>query len=191
MRIKTASAISISFLIVGCTNMNTEEFVESFSYPPDTPILIDDIPYQINTTKCAEIRGINSDRSLNCYAVDGSRSAQITPIPDFRRNMVEEENGFEWASPQHIAMVYSYFHLGGKEELQRQLANSLKGFVTATSVLDLSDTIEAHQEYEQESFRRKVKGINIYQSQGFNAWMDHQDSLFDWHMNNARVFLEH
>ena len=66
-----------SALLGGCASMQAE--LEGLKYPADTAILIGDVAYQINTTKCAQIRAIGEGGALDCRDAEGRHRHRLHP----------------------------------------------------------------------------------------------------------------
>lgn len=54
-----------SIFVSGCATTN--ELIQAKDYPPDTPIVINDLPYEVNAIKCAKITSVSASGELDCY----------------------------------------------------------------------------------------------------------------------------
>ena len=177
---------SATVMVGGCAAL-TEQFD---GYPADTAILIGDVAYQINTTKCAVIKGIGEDGALDCHDSEGRRSASITPVSDWRRNLTKEKFGFEWASPEHQAFLFYMIRQGGTEKAVGSVmgtAQQLAGALAAAK--STSDSIKKSREIEGQGAQMRVQGAGVYFSGGMPAWQAHQQKSVEWRLDNARFFL--
>jgi hypothetical protein len=187
-KISVLLVISSSFLLGGCASIKAE--LQGMDYPPDTAILIGDIAYQISTIKCAQIKAIGEYGELDCYDLEGQQSASITPVSDWRRSLLKEKMDIEWASPEHQAYLFKYFHGGGKEKAARAIISSVQQvYGTYAAVKDLSDTIDKSREIDTQSAKMKIKGVEAYVSGGMPAWHAHQSNVTQWHLDNSRYFI--
>ena len=176
--------IAAAFLLGGCAALDEER-----NYPPSTAILIGDVAYQINNVRCAQIKGIGQDGALDCYDLNGRKSASVAPVSDWRRNHVKEKLGMEWASLQHQAYLFDFFHGGGLERTAKGIVDSIQqGYVNYAQVKNLADTLKKSEELEAERIQLGLKGIQAGLTGGTSAWQAHQAGMFQWHLNNARFF---
>lgn len=171
----------------GCTTLSRE--FESISYPPDKAILIGDVAYQINAEKCAEIKNISEDGTLDCYDMEGKQSASISPTSEWRRNIIEER--FKWASPEHQAFLFYLFHEGGAQKVVASAVNSAQqAYGSAAAIKSLADSSRASREMTIEGAKMSMKGTQAYMTGGMTAWQAHQSTLVQWHLNNAKYFSD-
>ena len=77
-------------ILTGCASV-----LESLEYQRDTAISLGDYRYVINTQKCYEIRSISEDGVLQCYAEDGSQSAQVSPASEWQVTEFDKSFDFE------------------------------------------------------------------------------------------------
>lgn len=177
-------AIAAAFLLGGCAALDEER-----NYPPSTAILIGDVAYQINAARCAQIKGIGEDGALDCYDLNGRQSASVTPVSDWRRNIVKEKMGMEWASPQHQAFLFDFFHGGGMDRTAKGLVGSIQqAYSNYAQVKNLADTLKKSGEIEAERTQLRLKGIQAGLTGGTPAWQAHQVGMVQWHLDNARFF---
>lgn len=184
-----AIAISSSFLLGGCASL--KESKEVFEgYQPDTAILIGDVPYLINTVKCAQIKSIGENGALDCYDSEGRQSASITPFANWRRNFIKEKMGMEWASPEHQDYLYYMIHGGGNQKVVGEFVNSMQQVrASYASVKNLNDSISKSREISSQEAQMKIKGVAAYMSGGMPAWLAHQSNVIQWRLDNSRYFL--
>ena len=182
-KLLTLLSISSFFLLTGCASIKAE--LQEIDYPKDTAILIGDSAYQINTVKCAKIKAIGEDGTLDCYDFDGIKSASITPVSDWRRNYLKENLGIKWASPEHQAFLFNYFHGGGKEKTANAI---LKAYGAIAAAKKLTDSLEKSKEIETQAAKMKIKGIEAYATGGMPAWHAHKFKTTQWHLENSRYF---
>lgn len=181
-------AIASSFLLGGCASLKAG--LEGIDHPADTAILIGDVAYQINTVKCAQIKAIGEDGALDCFDSESRQSASITPVSEWRRNFLKEKMGMDWASPEHQAFLFNYFHEGGQEKAMGALLSSVQqAYGTYASAKNLSDSLRKSGEIEMQSAQMKIKGIGAYMSGGMPAWQAHQSDVSQWHLANSRYFI--
>lgn len=175
-----------TILLGGCAGLK-QEFD---GYPADTAILIDDVAYQINTTKCATIKGIDGiNGALDCYDADGRQTASVAPVPDWRRNLVKDRFGMEWASPEHQAFLFNFFHEGGKEKAAQSISNSMQesiGILVKTK--NLIDTTQKSYSIQIQEAQLRTQGFVAYASGGMPAWQVHRANTVQWRLDNARFF---
>ena len=177
---------SATAMVSGCAAL-TEQFD---GYPADTAILIGDVAYQINTTKCAVIKGIGENSALDCHDSEGRRSASITPVSDWRRNLTKEKFGFEWASPEHQAFLFYMIRHGGTEKAVGAVMGAAQQSVAALAAAkSISDSIKKSREIEGQGAQMRVQGAGVYMSGGMPAWQVHQQKSVQWRLENARFFL--
>ncbi len=173
--------------LAGCATLKAE--LEGINYPADTAILIGNVAYQINTAKCHKIKAIGEDGALDCYDSEDRRSASITPVSDWRRNLVKEKMGLEWASPEHQAFLFHMFHGGGMENMARAMASSAQqAYGTYTATKSLTDSLKKSREIELQNAQMKIKGVQAYASGGMPAWQAHQSNVIQWRLDNSRYF---
>jgi hypothetical protein len=185
--IRKAIPIILQAAVVG-TGCTTIAIVnESKSFPRDTAIVLNDEKYLINTIKCAEVRGVSEEGVLDCYAIDGTQSAPVVPANALQVSLTESRSGLEWASPEHQAWLFNYFHGGGQE---RALANMQAGLAHIRSTLDLIDTIEAAEQMEQDEIKLNMEGFKASLTGGMSARQAHRALMVQWHLNNSRYFTE-
>lgn len=188
-KIAVLLAIFPYFLLGGCASL--KEVKEEFEgYQADTAILIGDVPYLINTVKCAQIKAIGENGALDCYDSEGRQSASITPFATWRRNFVKEKLGMEWASPKHQEYLFHMIHGGGNQKV-------MGGFVSSahqvsenyTAAKNLNDSINKSKEISLQDAQMKMKGTAAYMSGGMPAWQAHQSNVMQWRQDNSRYFL--
>ena len=180
----SAFYVTLTLLLGGCTSLPAE--LESISYPPDMAILITNVPYMVNSVKCAEIRSIGAERELHCYDAEGNKSAVITPVSEFRRNITKEKLGFEWASAEHQAFLFDFIHNGGADRAVGQMTGTMmKAYSTAKGIHDLH---EKQNEISEQEAEMKLKGTSAYLSGGMSAWQKHQFDVVQWRLDNSRFF---
>jgi hypothetical protein len=182
------AAIFSSLLLGGCASLNAE--LQGIDYPADTAILIGQIAYQINTTKCAQIRSIAKDGTLDCYDTDGKQSASITPVSDFRKNLVQNHHGMTWASAEHQAFLFDFFHGGGKERAAAAIVGSAQqAYGAYASTKSMLDSIDKSKAIDARSAQLKADGAAAYMS-GMPAWQAHQSKVLQWRVENAKYFVD-
>lgn len=163
---------------------------EERDYPADTAILIGDVAYQINTNRCAQIKAIGKDGALDCYDADDLRSPSITPVSEWRRTLLKEKMGMEWASPEHQAFLVNYFHRGGKEKGAAELANSLQqAYGNLAAAKASSNSIGKSRDIKIQEAQSKLSGVQAYVSGGSQAWQAHQMNVTQWRLDNSRYFI--
>lgn len=181
------TAVFSSVFLGGCASLSAE--LQGLDYPADTPILIGDTAYQINTTKCARIRAIDAKGTLDCYDADGRQSAAITPVGEFRRNLVKKDLGREWGSPEHQDVVFRFFHGGGKEKAAQAVMGSVQQTYGAyASTKNLLNTIDRSKAIDARSAQIKADGAAAYMAGGMPAWQAYRANVVQWHLENSRFF---
>ncbi|MEZ5554519.1 hypothetical protein [Haliea sp.] len=175
------TTLSVVLVTSGCAPL--AEIQETQKYPRDTALTIGGYSYLINTYRCAEVRSINDEGVLECYAGDGSLSAQVTPASQFQLNMFEKYVDYEWGSEEHQAFLYDFHYLGGKE----RLANGIvQPFFT---VFEVTKQVMDATKYSSES---SATTGPIYGKdpvlEGMSAWEARQFSLASWHFSNSNYF---
>jgi len=182
------TAIFSTLLLAGCASLDRE--LQGMDYPADTAILIGQVAYQINTTKCAQIRSIAKDGALDCYDTDGKQSASITPVSDFRRNLVQNHYGMAWASPEHQAFLFNFFHDGGQERTVAAIVGSAQqAYGIYASTKSMLDSIDKSKAIDARAAQIKADGAAAYMS-GMSAWQAHQSKVMQWHLDNANYFVD-
>ena len=177
-----------AFFLGGCASMQAE--LEGLEYPANTAILIGDVAYQINTIKCAQIKAIGEEGALDCRDAEGRQSASITPVSAWRRKLLKEQMGMEWASPAHQDFLFNFFHKGGKEQVAATLVSSAQQIHgTYAAVKNMSDSIDKSKSIDRQSAQMKADGAAAYMSGGMSAWQAHQWKVIQWRQDNARYFL--
>jgi len=183
--------ISGSILFSGCAT--TDELMQAKDYPPDIPILINNVPYEINSIKCAKITSVNKNGSLDCYDSDGFKSLPITPVSEWRRNGLKEHWNLEWGSEDHQAFMYYFYYGGGKEEVGKNLQNYFDNFLYFISVAKLAtntqDALDKSKEIKFEEAGMKIQSGHAYIKGGIPAWHAHQIKIAQWRTNNVRYVL--
>jgi hypothetical protein len=190
-RVPTACmAVLVPVVLVGCASLDAE--LQGRDYPADTAILVGDVAYQINTTKCAQIRAIAQDGTLDCFDSGGRRSAAITPVSTWRRQFVTSQYGWAWGSPEHQAFLFNYFHGGGKEQAAAAIVGAAQqaygAYASTKSTLAMIDKSKA---IDARSAQIKADGAAAYMSGGLPAWQAHQISVIQWRVQNAQYFIDH
>ncbi|MEH6589159.1 MAG: hypothetical protein V7746_02820 [Halioglobus sp.] len=174
------ATISITLVISGCISL--AEIQENEQYPRDTAISIDGRYYTINTYKCSEVRNINDKGVLDCYAEDGSRSAQVTPESQFQIKMFNSYFDYDWGSEEHHAFLYNFYYLGGKEQIVNNATQSANAIFQITQLMN-SSTYDAG---------RPAVGAPYYGTNpalsGMSVLGAREFTRADWHFNNIDYF---
>lgn len=179
--------IIFTALLSGCSLLAVG--IEGIKYPQDTAVLIDDTPYLINTFKCAQIAAIRENGRLVCYDLEGRRSAQIPPASEGYRNRLKEKFGIEWASPEHQAELFKWFHGGGKEAFEKSVADVLSvSMQLGQSVSGLSKSLEKSRKIKIQEAKIRQKGIEYHISGDMAALQAHQFNVVQWRLDNADYF---
>lgn len=184
-KISTLMTISSLFLLDGCASFSAD--IEGIDYPRDTAILIGDFAYRINTIKCAQVKAVGENGVLDCYDSEGRQSASISPASDLNRKYLKENMGMEWASPEHQAYLFDFYHRGGKEKMVGGFINSVQ---QVAALRNFSDSLEKSRTINLTSAKMKIKGVEAYMSGGMSAWQVHQFNASQWHLNNSRYFID-
>ena len=175
-------------LQTGCSTMMAQ--IESLEYPQDTAVWINERPYQISTIKCATIAAIDADGVLDCYDASGEKSASMAPVSDWRLRYVKEKMGFDWASPEHQAFLFDYFHNGGMQRNAAALkASAQESYQLYSSTKSLSDSVRKMGDIKREEGQLKAEGALAYYSGGMAGWDAHQSKVMSWRLQNARFFF--
>lgn len=132
-------AFALAGILSGCATI--EAGIEGSSFPQDTAVLVNGVPYQINMEKCAEIRSVDENGDLNCYDYAGNKSARISPVSEFRVSVLKDKMGMEWATPEHQIFLFNFYHRGGVE---RSVAAIRDGFQAAKGINDYSKMVDDH-----------------------------------------------
>lgn len=181
---KQVVMLLIVFVISGCALIS--EVNEINQYPRDTAISIGERWYVISTYKCAEVRSIDDEGVLDCYAEDGTKSMPVSPGSQWQMETFKKHFDYEWGSEEHQAYLYDFYYLGGKERLANSILNSIN---TTVYMYKTSKNLMKSDEYITGSSK---SGIPLYGSShalsGMSIWDAREYSMADWHFNNATYF---
>lgn len=183
-----ANLVSVA-LLSGCAGVRAD--LQSLEFPPDTPILIGSVAYQVNMFKCARIRAVTADGALDCYDGNGQQSAAMTPVSDFRRKLVEEHLGMAWSSPKHQEYVFQFFYGGGQQQAATNIAGSLfQARDVYASTKSSLDSIDKSRDIADKSAQLKANGAAAYMTGGMPGWQAYQSDVLQWRLDNSRYFIE-
>lgn len=178
-----AVAILLPLSTMGCAVVS--EMVEIDQYPRDTAISIDERKYLINTFKCADIRTIDEQGVLECYAADGTKSLPVSPAGAFQLSAFEDQFEFAWGSEAHQAWLYEFHYLGGKERLARQIIGA---FTQIQNTIDIMNTTFYTANDMQVQFPQYAAPQRFEAFKGFPVKDIREYSIADWHLNNYTYF---
>lgn len=170
-------------LFFGCASIS--EIAESLKYTRDTAITTGTYRYVINTEKCYEIGSISDEGVLDCYAEDGSQSAQVSPATEWQVKKFDESFDYEWGSDEHQAFLHYLYYEGGLERLASDIANSVVFAIQLHQTIDslgssAYDPNSSSSMMPSYGSNPAMKGMSVWDARGF--------SLADWHFNNATFF---